>query len=407
MSTLTPHPSPGESGEKRELYFQASARINRFAQASALVGAMGFGLGAFFVPDTAWTHLLLLGFLGVGFALAGALFIALQYVTGAGWSVALRRVSEAMVALLPVAGLLVLIALVAYPSLYPWTDPKLHLHGDFKRLWLQRPFFLIRAMIYLIIWIGSAYALVRTSRQQDVDASMSHTFANRRWSGLFLVLFGIAFWLASYDWLMSREPEWVSTIYGVYNFAGLFTSGLAVFILLVLWLQKLGPFRAILSQKHLHDLGKLLFGMCVFWAYLWYCQYMLIWFVNNPEETPYYIRRLQGFWTSLFYINVALNAIIPFFVLLPKATKLSAKVLVNICIVVLLGRWLDLYLMILPDDHGLLSVVVILTMTYGALGLYVVVFCRALASAPLIARNDPYLVESMPAEPGLRHGDHG
>jgi hypothetical protein len=222
--------------------------------------------------------------------------------------------------------------------------------------------------------------------------------ANRRWSALFLVAFGATFWLASYDWLMSREPNWVSTVYGIYHFAGLFTSGWAVFILLVLWLRDVGPFRTIVTTDRLHDLGKLLFGMCVFWLYLWYCQYMLIWFVNNPEETPHYLRRLDGNWATLFYLNVALNGVIPFLVLLPRALKQNAKVLANVSVIVLLGRWLDLYVMIFPDEHGALEAVVAGAMGVGAAGLYVVVFGWSLGQAALIPRHDPYLAENRLSE---------
>jgi len=386
-----------------ELRFERPAGPGRAATLLAVIGALGFGLGAIFTPDVAGLQLLLVGFLGVGFGLAGALFVALQYVTGAGWSVGLRRVPEAMIALLPVGGVMVLLALVAFPSIYPWTDPEVHLHGDLKHAWLQRPFFLARAVVYLLIWTASAYALVRTSRRQDADGAISHTFANRRWSALFLVLFGGTFWLASYDWLMSREPNWVSTMYGLYNFGGLFTSGLAVYLLLVLWLRQLGPFRAVATDKHLHDLGKLLFAMCIFWLYLWYCQYMLVWFVNNPEETVHYIRRQEGIWASLFSINVALNGVIPFLVLLPKAMKQNTKVLVNVCVVVLVGRCLDLYLMTFPEDNRVPALAVMAAMTLGALGLYFLVVCRALGKASLLPRHDPFLMESLPHE----HGNHG
>jgi len=356
-------------------------------------------MGVVFAPDAAAVHLLLVGFFGVGLGLAGALFVALQYVTGANWSSPLQRVPEAMIALLPVGGVLLLIALVTYPSLYPWTNHDVHLHGELKHFWLQRPFFLLRAAAYLVLWILVAMALVRTSRRQDHDATSGPTIANRRWSALFLVVFGATFWLASYDWLMSREPNWVSTVYGLYNFAGLFTSGWAVFILLVLWLRYLGPFREVVTKSQLHDLGKLFFGMCVFWLYLWYCQYMLIWFVNNPEETPHYIRRLDGYWETLFYLNVALNGVIPFFVLLPRRIKQDAKALVNVCVIVLLGRWLDLYLMIFPEEHGLLEALVGGAVTMGAAGLYFLVFGWSIRQAALIPRSDPLLTESTAHHP--------
>lgn len=390
-----------------ETSFTFPANARRSAIALIVIGAAGLGIGLLFAPDAAAVYLLLVGFFGVSLGLAGALFVALQYVTGAAWSAPLRRVPEALIALLPVGGVLLLTTLISYPSLYPWTNHDVHLHDDLKHVWLHRPFFLLRAAAYLALWTFFAMAIVRTSRRQDQDATRGPTVANRRWSALFLVVFGATFWLASYDWLMSREPNWVSTVYGLYNFAGLFTSGWAVFILLVLWLRHLGPFRDVVTKRQLHDLGKLLFGMCVFWLYLWYCQYMLIWFVNNPEETPHYIRRLDGYWETLFYVNVAFNGVIPFFVLLPRATKQDPKALVKVCVIVLLGRWLDLYLMIFPEEHGLLESLVAGAMTMGAAGLYLLVFGWSIRQTPLIPRSDPLLTESTaphPHKPALAGG---
>lgn len=361
------------------------------AKALVVVGIVGLALGVLLAPETAAVQLLLLGFYGVCLGLAGALFIALQYVTGAAWSVPLRRVPEAMVALLPAGGLLVLVALFAFPSLYPWTSHDVHLHGELKQFWLQRPFFLVRAVAYLLLWTFLAFALVRTSRRQDFDPDVRHTIANCRWSALFLVVFGATFWLACYDWLMSREPNWVSTVYGLYNFAGLFTSGLAAITLVVLWLK---PLHEVTTKARRHDLAKLFFGMCVFWLYLWYCQYMLIWFVNIPEETPHYLRRLEGAWATAFTINVALNGVIPFFVLLPRSVKENVKALANVCVIVLIGRWLDLYLMIFPAPHGLRETVVAASMMLGAAGTYLLVLGRSLGQAALIPRNDPLMNEA-------------
>ncbi len=379
-------------GQELSPVLQTPPRLHALAKGMMALGLGGVVAGLIWAPETVRAHWLLLSFFGVSLGLAGTLFIALQFVTGAGWSVALRRVPEAMAWLLPVAGAALLAGLIAWPEFYPWTADDYYPHSEWKRLWLQRPFFLARAAIYVVLWSALALPLILHSRRQDDDANFSHTVASRRWSALFLIVFGITIWLASYDWLMSRDPDWVSTVYGVYNFAGLFTAGLATQILLVIWLRRLGPFRNVLTEKHLHDLGKLLFAMSTFWAYLWYCQYMLIWYVNNPEETPYYIQRLQGAWQPLFIANVVLNWVIPFCVLLSSAAKRHPKVLVNVSLVVLAGRWLDLYLMILPEENGFATVVVAVAMTLGALGLYFVVFCHGLAQAALVPINDPYLM---------------
>ena len=161
----------------------------------------------------------------------------------------------------------------------------------FKHFWLSRPFFLMRAAIYSGIWILFAHAIRQRSRRQDHDGDPRWTHENFRLSAAFLVLFGITVTLASFDWVMSLEYHWFSTIFGVYNFAGLFQSGLAAIILVALWLERAGPLKNVLNEAHLHDLGKLLFAFSVFWAYIWFSQYMLIWYTNIPEETSYFVRR--------------------------------------------------------------------------------------------------------------------
>src|SRR5262249_16847742 len=157
-------------------------------------------------------------------------------------------------------------------------------------------------------------------------------------------------WLASYDWIMSLEPEWASTVFGVYNFAGLFLSGLAAVILLVIWLRRQGPLQAVLNESHLHDLGTLLFAMSSFWMYTWFCQFLLIWYVNKPEETAYLRRRWQGGWAAWLFLDLALNWVIPFLVLLSRRAKCNPRVLGTVAVLVLAGRWVDLFLMIFPSQ---------------------------------------------------------
>ncbi|HYV35833.1 MAG TPA: hypothetical protein VE988_09035, partial [Gemmataceae bacterium] len=149
------------------------------------------------------------------------------------------------------------------------------------------------------------------------------------------------------------EPEWASTMFGLYSFAGLFLGGLATVTLLAVWKQRAELPNAELAADQLHDLGKLLFAFSTFWVYIWFCQYMLIWFVNIPEETAYYVNRLAGAWQPLFIVNVLLNWVVPFFVLLPRNNKRNAAILQKVCVVLLLGRCLDVYLMILPAVDGL------------------------------------------------------
>jgi len=366
----------------------------------AVIGLLSFAAALAVDERMAWGNLLLACFFLVGLGLAGVLCMAFHYLTAAGWSVAVRRIPEAMTAVLPWGSAGLLVVFFAQPSLYPWTVP--HASGDhqpspFQQWWLSWPFFLGRAVVYLALWNVLAWALVANSRRQDTDGELRHTRANVRLSALFLVVFGITFWLASYDWLMSLMPQWYSTIFGLYQFAGLFLGGLAVVALMTVALSRLGPLRSIVRGDHLHDLGKLLFAFSTFWMYIWFCQYMLIWYVNIPEETLYYIERVQEQWASLFWLNVILNWAIPFVVLLPRENKRRPMVLANVALVVLCGRWLDLSLHVLPflGNQPLIGMVVGFGIFLGAIAMFLWSFFRTLGRASLIPCQDPYLVESI------------
>ncbi|HEV2400582.1 MAG TPA: hypothetical protein VGS27_26830 [Candidatus Sulfotelmatobacter sp.] len=383
----------------RDFTFQPSRETVRRAQILAATGGVTLLAGLYLGPQRIWLNLLLVSYYLLGLALAGAVWITLQYVSGAHWSTALRRVPEAMTTLLPLAALGILAVIFLKPSVYPWTSGLASGGGamGFKRAWLSLPFFQLRAICYVIGWLGFAWALLRISRSQDRDGDPKHTHSSIRLAAPFLVFFAITFCLASFDWIMSLEPEWYSTIFGFYNFAGLFLSGLATFALLLVWLQRHSAMRTVITDQHLHDVGKLIFGFSTFWAYLWFSQYMLIWYANLPDETVYYIRRLHGFWQPLFVLNLFLNWVVPFFALLPRLNKQKPGVLVRVSIVLLTGRWLDLYLMIMPPFSvgkpriGIWEI----GMAAGLVGVFLLGVLAALRKAPLIPVRDPYLAESL------------
>ncbi|MBI4164528.1 MAG: hypothetical protein HY508_02210 [Acidobacteria bacterium] len=371
----------------------------RLLRALAAVGGLIILAGVLFAPERIWPSLLLVTYFLVCTALAGAFFVALQYVAGAGWSVALRRVPETLAMLLPAAGAALILVLLARPSLYPWAvhDSAYVALQGFKALWLNRPFFLARAAVYLALWIGLALAIVRTSRRQDSDGAIEHTLRNEKLSAVFIVVFALTFWPAAFDWIMSLEPHWSSTIFGVYNFAGMFLSGLATIIVLTVWLERLGPLHGVLNDNHLHDLGRLLFAFSTFWAYIWFSQYMLIWYANFPEETVYYTRRLHGAWQPLFLLNFFLNWVVPFFILLMRASKRSATTLMRVAVFVLVGRWLDLYLMIVPPHAGDWPPFGVWEVgpAVAAVALGLLASFHYLRQAPIIPVRDPLLAESL------------
>jgi hypothetical protein len=355
---------------------------------SLLLGGMAIGLAAFLSslfmsPQKGWTSFLLGSYLILCLGLAGVFILALFYAVSAEWAAPLRRVPEAMAAVLPYGAIGLAITFAAYPSLYPWTAGSINgvAITGFKKMWLNFPFFLIRAAVYVSVWIAFSRAIRRRS---NVRASIA-----------FLVVFGFTFWLATTDWIMSLDPLWYSTIFAVYNFSGLLTSGLAMMMLLVLWLRK-GPFAKIVRDDQIEDLGKVLFGFCTFWMYIWFCQYMLIWYGNLPEETPYYLARTSGAWTVPFLLNVAVNWVVPFLVLMPRASKRNLRVLKWTAIVMLAGRWLDLYVAIMPALYRSPAVhAVDLAILAGCAAGFFLLATRALAAAPLVPLNNPSFYQSL------------
>jgi len=370
-------------------------RLGLFAIVSALVLAAA----AAAAPERAWSNLLLVGFYSLSVALGGALYIALTYVSGTSWNVAFRRVPEAMALSILPLGLLMLGVLAINRQQYVWHP---HTDGDvgtfwFKQLWSSPLFWMSRAVVYVGLWLVLSRALIVVSRSQDKSRNPGLTLVNRRLSALFLLVYAPTFSLASCDWLMLLDPMWFSTIWGVYHFAGMVQATLAVIILLAIVLRDHGPLAGILTEDHLHDLGKLLLGFSCFWMYIWFSQYMLIWYTNMPEETSYYLLRTRGPWAPLTMANVALNWMIPFFVLLPRPCKRSANVMVKIAVVVLLGRWLDLYIMIFPATVGSTPVFGIWEIAAAGLviGAFGWLFFRNFGSVPSVPKSDPLLSESL------------
>ncbi len=368
----------------------------QLAVSSAFVLAAGIALA----PLRIWSNLLVGTFYLLTIALGGALFIALTYVTGGGWHVAFRRIPEAMAKLLPVAGVAILLVLGVRMSHYGWQHDW---HGDagtfwFKELWLTPSFWAVRAVVYVLAWSLLAGWLVARSRKQDQTGDAAITSGSVRISALFLVVYAVTFSLASADWMMALEPMWFSTMWGVYNFSGMIQAALAVVIILGLLLRSHGgPLQGVFNDEHLHDLGKLLLGFSCFWMYIWFSQYMLIWYSNIPEETSYFITRTHGPWGPIVVVSILLNWVVPFFVLLPKPAKRSGGVMMKVAVVVLIGRWVDLYLMVFPSTLGTVPVfgvweaaaICCLVGTGGFL------LFRSFAAAAPIPRQDPFLSESL------------
>lgn len=377
-----------------------SPQVQRVLQGLAVLGGIVFLVGIYFAPERAWANLLVATCYFLGLGLAALFFVAVAYLSKAAWTTVFRRVPEAMAMTIPAGALLFAVTALGAKTIYEWTHQDLVAENGLladKSGWLNLPFFLVRAALYLAIWIIAARIIVKTSRAQDVDGSMSHTRRNVKSSAIFMVVFALTFLGASFDWLMSVQPEWYSTIFGWYNFSGSFVAGLAAMTIIIIILRRAGSFRGLITDHHLHDLGKYCFAFSTFWAYLWFSQFMLIWYANIPEETSFYVRQMSGGWLSLFLLNFGLNWVIPFLTLMPRAAKRSEGVLLKVCTVLLIGHWLDLYLMVLPAKSGATPPFGIweIGIIVGAGAVFALLVFRFLRQANLIPVKDPTLERSL------------
>jgi MFS transporter, NNP family, nitrate/nitrite transporter len=393
-----------------------SDRENKTLIALVAVGALGFTGGLLFNSARLWPSFLLNSFFFLTLTLGAMVFVSIHHVSNAGWSTVLRRVPEAMMSYLPIGAAAMLLVFFGRHSIYQWS------HGiagtteamKMKATFLNTPFFFARMAVVLAIWCVFGYLLWRQSHLQDEDGLLEHTNKSKKYAAIFLALFAITFSLASFDWLMSIEPEFYSTIFAFYCFSGLFVSGIAAVTLLVILLRRRG-FLAQINEDHLHNLGKMIFGFSTFWAYIWISQYLLIYYANLPEETVFYMRQTTApGWRALFLINLLVNWLIPFVLLISRKAKRSEGLLLAACVIILFGHWLDLYLTIFPAlGASALPSVVDLALVAGFGALFLLTFATALGKRALVPLHDPYLAESLtlrsfeaPEEEGMLRDTH-
>lgn len=367
------------------------------------IGVIGFAAGLYTNDARLWPSFLLNAFFFLTLALGAAVFVSINHVANAGWGTALRRVPEAMMSYLPLGSLAMLALFFGRNTLYEGLRTFFGYAGKpmvFKNAWLSTPFFFSRMAVFLGLWMLFAWLIKRESRRQDADGDPRHTSKSRKYAAIFLAVFALTFTFASFDWLMSIEPLFYSTIYAFYAISGLLLSGFASITVLVILLRRRG-FLPGVNENHLQNLGKLVFGFSTFWAYIWLCQYILIYYANLPEETIYYLRRMQTpGWKVLFFLNIFLNWLIPFALLLSRGAKRSEGWLLVACGIVLVGHWIDLYVMIFPAfEHPAMVGLVDVAIVIGFAALFLQSFANGLRKSALVPQNDPYLAESLWQEP--------
>lgn len=334
----------------------AGGRSSRWPVAILALSAAGVVTAVVLSPSDGFSGLLAGSLHALFVALGGAIFTAIQGVSGARWHRSFRSVPTALASTAVLPALLVALAVAAgLKVIYPWARPGAvdllaTLHA--KEAWLNAPFFLARMVVILLVWLVAISRLRERVREAEESPNPVTEGALVRSSVFFLLLLAPTISVAAWDWTMSIEPDWFSTIYSVATFAGSFLSGLAALAAVLAWYDSRGRLRVPLTDAQRHDLGKLIFGFSTFWAYLWYSQYLLIWYSNIPEETPHYVRRLEGGWETLFWLNPVIGWMVPFLVLLSVRMKKSSLGLFQASLVVLVGQWIDVLLRAAPHGHA-------------------------------------------------------
>ena len=334
-------------------------------------------------------------------ALGCLYFVLIHTVMQGAWGVVVRRVAEAAAATLPLFALLFLPLAFGLPHLYSWAGPDAA--ADPLLLWkqpyLNPGFFLARAAVYLAVWSAAALWFLRLSRRQDRSPEAATAARLRRFCGPLLIPVALAHTFAAFDWLMSLDPHWYSTIFGVYSFSGSLLAGFAFLALAAVSLRRSGLVQGGIGSEHFHDLGKLLFAFTAFWAYIGFSQYFLIWYGNIPEETVWYRDRLEGGWRTVSVLLALGHFVVPFFFLLPRAMKRSGPALAAAASWLLLMHYVDVYWMVVPSLHerpapGLADLGALLAVG----GAFLAAFGALLRRHPLLPVGDPRLPESLAFE---------
>ena len=348
-----------------------------------------------------WSSLYIACFFFFMIALGCLAFYAIQFAAQAGWSPVLFRVMEGITAYLVPGGIImfVLLALSGFHinHLFVWADPDVMAHDKLlqgKAGWLNGTALLIRAAIYMGGWLLYRHFAVKFSRNSDTETGNKWFKKSFRISAGFLVFFIYTESMMSWDWLMSFDPHWFSTLYGWYVFAGMMVCAITTIALVTIYLKSKG-YLEIVNDSHIHDLAKYMFGFSIFWTYLWFSQFMLIWYANIPEEVTYFVTRIEQFKLPFFGM-AAMNFIFPVLLLMNSDYKRVNWFVVLTGIVVLAGHYVDLFVMVMPGTVG--SSWYIGVPELGAIcfffGLFVYVVFTALTKAPLVVKNNPFVKES-------------
>ena len=342
----------------------------------------------------------------IGISVTAVFFVAIQYVAQAGWSAGIIRVPMSFGSWLPYGFVLLIITFAignhdifhwTHDYLYDTSDPRYDKIIDGKKAYLNLPFFLSRMVLFFLVWYYLYRRIVKLSVLEDINGGDKYWNKMFTLSAIFVVFYGLSSSVAAWDWILSIDTHWFSTMFGWYVFASWWVSSLAFITYVVVLLKDNGYLKHV-NFSVIHDLGKFVFAFSVFWTYIWFSQYMLVYYANLPEETTYFIDRLRSDnYVGFFYANLFMNFFFPFLFLMTRASKRHTRFLKIVCPIILFGHFIDFYLMITPgivkenNGFGLLEIGIL--MVYLSMFLFVIL--KSLGSRNLLARNHPMLDESI------------
>ena len=332
----------------------------------------------------------------IGVPLGATSLLMLQYLTGGAWGMVIRRPCEAASRTLPLLLFLFIPIVIGIPHLYPWSHPEIVQHDPVLQVYLNLPFFLVRAGMYFVGWMLIAHLLYRWSGEQDRGDTRA-TGRLAAISGPGLIFFGFSVTFMAVDWILSINPHWFSTIFGLLFIAGEGLSALAFLICLLVILSSRPPLSEVLTHRHLHDVGKLLLALVMVWAYFSYSQLLIVWSGDLPEEIPWYLSRFTGGWQYIGIALVLLHFALPFALLLSRDLKRNFRLLSTVAAGVLVMRFVDLYWMVAPDFHkGHFTVSWMdFLLPIGLGGIWLAAFLWQLELRPLMPLGDPHLEEAL------------
>lgn len=393
--------------------FEFSGKAKTWSLIAIVIGILAIAYG--FLLDSSEHHsertfanLLLMGYYFACVCAAGTFFLAVQFVSQAGWPTGLLRIPQAFSKILPIASIILFVIIVAglltHNLYHHWHQEGISTVGSDnydaiiakKSVYLNAPFFIIRQVVFLLTYSIFAVLLARYSYNEDKVGGLTYHKKGVKTAIIFLVIFGFTSPIWSFDTIMSIEAHWFSTMFGWYNFAALWVSGLCAIALTVILLKKAG-YLSWINSNHLHDLGKLIFAFSIFWTYVWFSQFILIWYANMPEETVYFYKRWEPEYMPWFWLNIIINFLAPVLILMTRDSKRQMNTLMFVCILLLCGHWLDYYIMIMPgtlESHRDFGITEIGT-AIGFTGLFTYLMLNALSKNSLVPVNHPLLEESL------------